>query len=247
MVPGLGQDLYGAEQTMKYNVVWNQVLSQGEIIKFLHHAIEWENMTYFLYPYFWSHTARWELKKYLDHPDFLHRAFLKAGAARVVLTVRPGFETDFVSFVATGGFNPLDKSHPYLTIAQELEAFAKTNYPGIRAANPVDAARPLLMPLQRKAWSEMEQIIALLEQHKAAYGRYPDTAEGLAALASFGTVPAADPWGTPYDYRSSGQVTDFELRSLGADGAEGGTREDADITSWAEASLVGRWFDYTPT
>ena len=171
------------------------MLAHGEITKFLHHAIEWENMTYFLYPYFWSHTARWELKKYLDHPDFLHRAFLKAGAARVVLTIRPGFETDFVTFVENGGFHDLVKTHPYLSIAQEIEAFAKTNYPGIRAANPVRRARPLLSPLQRKAWDEMEGIVALLEKFKVAKGAYPATSEGLAALATYGTLPAADPWG----------------------------------------------------
>lgn len=31
-----------------------------------------------------------------------------------------------------------------------------------------------------------------------------------------------------------------ELASLGADGMKGGSEEDADITSWAEASLIGR-------
>lgn len=60
-------------------------------------------------------------------------------------------------------------------------------------------------------------------------------------------MPAADPWGNAYEYRSPGKATDFELWSHGADGAEGGVGDDADITSWAEASLIARWFDYTPT
>lgn len=245
--PSVSSDLYDFDEVVKSNSTWGHVLAHGEIIKFLHHAIEWENMTYFLYPYFWSHTSRWELKKYLDHPDFQHRAFLKAGAARVVLTVRPGFEKDFVSFVETGGFGPLGGNHPYLTIAQEIEAFAKTNYPGIRAANPEDAARPLLTPLQRKAWKAMESIVALLEKFKVAKGRYPDTAEGLDALLTYGTIESTDPWGNDFGYDSPGKVSDFELWTLGADGLEGGSGEDADITSWAEASLVARWFDYTPT
>ena len=243
--PSLPSDLYDYDEVVRSNSVWGHVLAHGEIIRFLHHAIEWENMTYFLYPYFWSHTSRWDLKKYLDHPDFQHRAFLKAGAARVVLTVRPGFETDFVSFVETGSSGPLGSSHPYITIAQEIEAFAKTNYPGIRAANPVDAARPLLTPLQRKAWQAMAGVIALLEKYRTANGRYPETAEGLDALLPFGMVETEDPWGDDFEYRSPGKVSDFELASLGADGAEGGTGDDADITSWAEASLVARWFDYT--
>jgi hypothetical protein len=245
--PGLPQVLYGPGGAVINNVTWSRVLAHGEVIKFLHQAVEWENMLFFLYPYFWSHTARWELKKYLDHPDFLHRVFLKSGSARVVLTIRPGFERDFVSFLETGTLSGLAPSHPYMTIAQEMQAFANTNYPGIRSANTVDNARPLLTPLQQKAWDEMQAIIALLQQFKTANGAYPTTAQGLAALAGLGTVPAADPWGNPYHYQSPGDYTDFELWSEGADGAPGGEGENADITSWAEASLIGQWYEYTPT
>jgi len=245
--PGMPEDLYGPNQSVIDEVTWAQVLSRGEVIKFLHQAIEWENMVFFLYPYFWSHTARWELKKYLDHPDFLHRTFLKSGSARVVLTIRPGFERDFVTFVETGGFDPLPDSHPYMTIAAETEAFAHTNYPGIRAANPVENARPLLSPLQQKAWKEMQGVIALLEQFRTTNSAYPSTAQGLAALSGIGTVPVADPWGNAYQYKSPGAYTDFELWSNGSDGQPGGDGEAADITSWAEVSLIGRWYEYTPT
>ena len=83
--------------------------------------------------------------------------------------------------------------------------------------------------------------------YETANGAYPTTAQGLAALSGLGPVPAADHWGHPYQYTSPGTVTDFELESLGSDGAAGGEDEAADITSWAEASLIGRWYDYTPT
>ncbi len=245
--PGLPTTPYGAGGSVIDDSVWGQLLAHGEVIKFLHQAIEWENMLFFLYPYFWSHTARWELKKYLDHPDFLHRVFLKSGSARVVLTIRPGFERDFVSFLETGAFDGLPWGHPYITIAEEMQAFANTNYPGIRSTNTVDNARPLLTPLQQKAWDEIQGIIALLHQFKTANGAYPTTAQGLGALAGLGTVPADDPWGNAYEYRSPGAYTDFELSSLGADGQAGGDGENADITSWAEASLIGQWYEYTPT
>jgi hypothetical protein len=58
-----------------------------------------------------SSTGLWsinESKKYLDHPDPMHRAFLKAGAARVVLPVRPGFEDTFLAFVNTGDMPSLN-------------------------------------------------------------------------------------------------------------------------------------------
>ena len=247
VVPGLPPDLYGSSGSIISDAVWSNVLAQGELIKFLHQAIEWENMLYFLYPYFWSHTSRWEFKKYLDHPDFMHRVFLKSGSARVVLTIRPGFEKDFVSFLETGTLDGLPSTHPYMTIAEEMQAYANTNYPGIRSANPVDDARPLLSPLQKRAWGQMQGIIKLLEQYKTANGAYPTTAQGLAALSGLGTVPPKDPWGNDWAYRSPGQYSDFELVCLGADGAAGGEEESADIVSWADASLVGRWYEYTPT
>lgn len=241
----LPADLYRPDGSVAGPEVWSRALAQGEVITFLHHAIEWENMLYFLYPYFWSHSSRWELKKYLDHPDFMHRTFLRSGSARVVLTIRPGFVRPFLSYVEAGAPDAIPPDHPYLTIAEELEAFARTNYPGIRPANPVEGARPLLTPLQKRAWGDMQAIIAALEAHKTAHGRYPTTAEGLAALSP--AVPTTDPWGNPFDYRSPGLLADFELVSFGSDGVPGGDDEAADITSWAEASLIGRWFEYTPT
>jgi hypothetical protein len=241
------EDLYAEDEAVVSKKAWDKVLAQGEIIKFLHHAIEWENMLYFLYPYFWAPPSQWEFKKYLDHPDLMHRVFLKSGRARVVLTIRPGFEKHFVSFLETGKFDDLSADDPYWKITDEMEAYAKTNYPGIRAANPVEDARPLLSPLQRKAWEEMQAIMALLEEYHDTNQSYPTTEQGLAELAAFGTVPSADPWGNTYVYASPGLVNDYDLASYGADGAEGGEDNAADITSWAEANLIGRWYEYTPT
>jgi hypothetical protein len=244
MPAGMPANLYGPSGSIITADVWAKMSAQGEIIKFLHQAVEWENMLYFLYPYFWSDASRWDVKKYLDHPDFMHRMFLRSGSARVVLTIRPGFEQAFMSFIENG--TPDESlNDPYLTIAQEFEAFANTNYPGIQPANPVEDARPLLTPLQKQTWEDMQKIIAALEAHKAAHGRYPTTAEGLSALQP--SLPNVDSWGNPYQYRSPGQFADFELVSLGSDGAAGGTGDAADITSWAEASLIGRWYEYTPT
>lgn len=137
--PGLPAELYDAGGSIVSAATWSSVMAFGEIIKFLHHAIEWENVLYFLYPYFWWHPSRWELKKQLDHPDAMHRVFLRSGCARVVLTVRPGFERAFVSFLETGSMESLPGDHPYLRIAEEIEAYARTNYPGIPPANPEEA------------------------------------------------------------------------------------------------------------
>src|SRR5262245_29225347 len=83
---------------------WARVMGSGEFIKFLHQAIEWENTIFFPYPYFWDHPRNHTYKRFLNHPDALYRTFLRAGAARVVLPVRPGFEESFTQLFETGGF-----------------------------------------------------------------------------------------------------------------------------------------------
>ena len=44
-----------------------------------------------------------------------------------------------------------------------------------------------------------------------------------------------DPWGNKYNYRSPGEHGKYDLYSYGADGREGGTGNDADITNWESA------------
>jgi general secretion pathway protein G len=41
-----------------------------------------------------------------------------------------------------------------------------------------------------------------------------------------------DPWGRPYQYRSPGEHGDFDIFSLGRDGAPGGSGDAADIGNW---------------
>ncbi len=81
-----------------------------------------------------------------------------------------------------------------------------------------------------------------LELYHLDLGRYPQTAEGLAALAAapagvsgwagpyLDKAVATDPWGTPYDYAASPDAGTFKLRSFGADGQEGGEGDNGDIS-----------------
>jgi type II secretion system protein G len=241
--------LYGSDQQVASDAVWQKMLAYGEIIKFLHNAVEWENVLYFLYPYFWTHPKEWEDRKYISHPDATHQQFLKAGSARVVLTVRPGFERDFLSLVETGDFDALPANHPYVTIADEIRHFAETSYPGIPSANPATHGA---------AWRQIRQFSDALEAFYGDCGRYPRTGEGLAALLQepagcagwngpyVAKVPT-DPWGNAYVYESPGEHGGFDLSSLGADGAPGGEDADADVVSWAEGRLLATWTEYTPT
>ena len=93
------------------------------------------------------------------------------------------------------------------------------------------------------ARAQIDAFRKAVEAFRIDNGRYPTTAEGLAALLN---APAdaprwrgpylqdaipADPWGSAYQYRSPGAAgRDYEITSLGRDRAPGGAGDDADIT-----------------
>jgi general secretion pathway protein G len=70
-----------------------------------------------------------------------------------------------------------------------------------------------------------------LDEFRSKTGRLPSTEEGLEALVKLPEpllkkVPV-DPYGNPYKYSLSGSK--YTIVSLGADGREGGEKDDADI------------------
>lgn len=219
---------------------WYGSVSFGEFVKFVHQAIEWENILYFLYPYFWGSEAIGHDKMLFEHSDPEHERFLRAGYARVVLPVRPGFEEDFTNLMESGSLGK-DSTHPYMTVAEDIANFARTNYAGIPPANPELQARPLLFPEQRATWDLMQAAMQQIDEFHATNGTYP------AQLSQLPAGAPVDFWGNPLVYRLPGLGADFDLVSLGADAVEGGEGLDADISSAAGASLVATWFEYTPT
>lgn len=92
---------------------------------------------------------------------------------------------------------------------------------------------------------QIEDLAAALDMYKLDVGRYPDSEHGLNALVERpervrgwngpylrkNKVPQ-DPWLQEYHYRFPGQHGDFDIYSLGADGAEGGEDENQDIQGW---------------
>lgn len=97
------------------------------------------------------------------------------------------------------------------------------------------------------AKGDIKAIGAALDMYKLDNFAYPSTQQGLEALVSrpSGNPPAknwnkdgylkklpVDPWGNPYQYLSPGSKGTYDLYSLGADGKEGGSDNDADIANW---------------
>lgn len=245
---------------------WLTVREFGEFVKFLHHAIEWENVLYFLYPYFWGSDELATTRHLLWHPDPARREFLRAGAARVVLPVRSGFEIEFAQFMEDGVLGDPGGQTPYLSIAQEMQAFARTNYAGIPPANPDVAARsrPVLSLQQQQAWEDIGRLVRAVEAYATAAKQrehpewtgvpaepryYPSTAQGLRVLPAppQGPLPLRDPWGNDYRYSAPGRTAPFVIWSHGADGRTGGTGDGADISTDADGNLIATWYEYTPS
>jgi general secretion pathway protein G len=99
----------------------------------------------------------------------------------------------------------------------------------------------------QKAKADIATLDQAMELYRLNNLNYPSTADGLQALlkppASL-TDPSRyqqggyikklpnDPWGRAYLYASPGQHGTFDIYTLGADGAPGGTGENADIGNW---------------
>lgn len=99
----------------------------------------------------------------------------------------------------------------------------------------------------KAARTQIEMLGAAMDTYRLDMSRYPSTDQGIAALSDKPADAAEaarwrgpylkkkvdkDPWGNSYVYRSPGEKSDYEISSLGADGKEGGTGDDADIRSW---------------
>ena len=90
---------------------------------------------------------------------------------------------------------------------------------------------------------QVEQLAAAMDLYLLDVGRYPTGDEGIEALLQNSSgaknwrgpylrkdeVPL-DPWGNEFHYEPPGESGNLEIYSLGADNAEGGDGDNADIT-----------------
>ncbi|MEW6602196.1 MAG: type II secretion system major pseudopilin GspG, partial [Nitrospirota bacterium] len=96
---------------------------------------------------------------------------------------------------------------------------------------------------------QIRNLETALRLYRNDNGFYPSTEQGLEALISpplEGIIPEnyreggylekkslpSDPWGNRYIYLSPGEQGEYDIISLGADGREGGSGNDADLINW---------------
>ena len=85
---------------------------------------------------------------------------------------------------------------------------------------------------EKKARADIAHYVGGIDAFYLDKGRFPTNQEGLKILApQFIKVVQNDPWGKPYVYVSPGKSGPYDVMSYGADGREGGSGADGDITS----------------
>lgn len=94
--------------------------------KFMEQAFEWDIMSYTFYPYYWGNRENWLEMFQSENDDKIFRSFLQSGMARVMVTVRPGFENAVMHFMEfgqiwNGGQVPIIGDPLYLSIVDELK------------------------------------------------------------------------------------------------------------------------------
>ncbi|UOX34871.1 hypothetical protein LXD69_05010 [Flavobacterium sediminilitoris] len=127
MFKRIGSDIIETFGNTEVNI--NQELDDYvAFVKFIEQAFEWDIISYHLYPYYWGNRTDWNsLYQYDDTNDPLFRNFMQAGMAKVVVTVRPGFEDAVRYYMQTGqiwngGEIPVIEDELYLSIIDELRA-----------------------------------------------------------------------------------------------------------------------------
>tara|TARA_R110000737_G_C14619775_1_gene492776 strand:+ start:725 stop:4054 length:3330 start_codon:yes stop_codon:yes gene_type:complete len=98
----------------------DEAFSEGQEIRFVEQAFEWENLQYLFYPYYWGKKKDWPITSRLEDTDPLFQAFLQAGSCRLNIAVRPGFVTAVNTYLSTGCF-PWDSKEEGPTIIPCLD------------------------------------------------------------------------------------------------------------------------------
>lgn len=98
---------------------------------------------------------------------------------------------------------------------------------------------------RQAAKAQITMLGTALDAFRLDVGRYPETGEGLEALRTApGGIEAwdgpyldkeipKDPWKNDYVYFCPGEHGEYDLMSYGADGSQGGEKDNEDIVSWA--------------
>ncbi|WP_255492324.1 hypothetical protein [Myroides sp. NP-2] len=123
----MGKNFTSGKTIADFAVQQNKELeAYASLAKFMEQAFEWEAISYNFYPFYWGSKGHWvDLYTYDESDDPIFRSFMQSGMARVVATVRPGFEEAVQLYMSTGkiwngGEIPVIGDELYLSLIDEV-------------------------------------------------------------------------------------------------------------------------------
>ena len=123
----MGKSFVSGNTSNNFHVNINEDMDKyAATIKFFEQAFEWDIMDYIFYPFYWANKNKWNSMYDVDSDDPTFRAFLQAGMARTIVTVRPGFEDAVMYYMNTGqiwngGEVPVINNELHLSIVEEIK------------------------------------------------------------------------------------------------------------------------------
>lgn len=99
---GINDLLESGSDNIRANYSNSDLGAYADRVKFLEQAFEWDIMSYKFYPFYWAEKSKWVEYYTTECDDPLFKSFLQSGMARVIVTVRPGFEAAVNWFLETG-------------------------------------------------------------------------------------------------------------------------------------------------
>jgi hypothetical protein len=76
---------------------------EAAVARLFEEGLEWDEASYFLYPYYWSRRDSWKMRQRVEAVDARHAAFLRAGGARFIVPVTPGYEERVLYYLDSEG------------------------------------------------------------------------------------------------------------------------------------------------
>ncbi|HET9410963.1 MAG TPA: hypothetical protein VFO75_03675 [Candidatus Dormibacteraeota bacterium] len=101
-------------------------LDSAATIQFLEQCLEWSNLAWVAYPYYWADRQRWPDLMDLETVDPALGDFLRAGSVRVVVPARPGFSGAVLHWLTYrqpwlgGSCAPVPGQPMYVSVAREI-------------------------------------------------------------------------------------------------------------------------------
>ena len=257
-----GNEKYGIDFTSNYSGLdsyeesaakatndWSIATKYEDRVNFINQAVDWDNVIYFVYSYFWDDPQSWDFIRQIRHPDATRQAFLRAGSARIVLTVRPGWEKAWTYFVEFGGATSMPDVlpyHPYLQIAQQIQDYDAINYPGIPPADPngggpIDDGTPqvgttcdvVLNPSAAPVTITVADNTGFVAGATAIIDTYESKVQEIQTITA---VPEND----------KTHITVVALSNTHSP-AQSQNKPYPIVQAGAAGTLIAEWFEYTPT